>query len=84
MHGGTKPSLGKFRVVYASGLCEEHLSWEEVIASQLRSVIKSFTSLGHNGIWLTLSRVRQWNEFPCALGRGASLAGSIVVFVETC
>ena len=50
IHGGTKPSLGEFRVVYASGLCEERLSWEEVIASQLRSVIKSSISLGGGGL----------------------------------
>ena len=33
LHGGTVPSLGKFRVVYANGVYEEWLSWEEVMAS---------------------------------------------------
>ena len=45
VHGGTKPPLGDFKVVYASGLFEERLSWEEVIASQLRSVLLSLSPL---------------------------------------
>ena len=35
VHGGTIPSLGNFKVVYANGACEEKLSWEELTSSAL-------------------------------------------------
>ena len=31
--GDTVPALGSFRVEYASGVCQEWLSWDEVLAS---------------------------------------------------